>query len=130
MHITEGPKFDDPAPTPMERQHKSRFPTREHQEFNYKFMERENIKLTYEELAEWLGKEDSRVVDARMLDTYDDWNVLLQFLCGDNKVREAKGSALDMHRLNYFNSKRMNPALWGEFDNKTGDSVGQSAQTD
>lgn len=83
-------------------------------------MLREIKQLTYSEMHKWLGNPDTRVVDCRILELMEKFEVTLQFLGADGLIYEttaAEGKNIDLFRLQYFNSKRMNPALWGEFDN-------------
>ena len=81
---------------------------------------REIKQLTYSEMHKWLRDPETRVADCRMLELMEKFEVALQFLGADGLIYEttaAEGKNIDLFRLQYFNSKRMNPALWGEFDN-------------
>ena len=90
---------------------------------DYTHMRRTVHKLTYGELQEWLSRPDSRVLDCRILELASDVELTLQFLCADESIRETQATDctknLDLWKLHYYNSKRMNPALWGTFDGDT-----------
>lgn len=90
---------------------------------NYETMMRPIYELTFEELQKWLAKSDSRVLDCRILELASDFELTLQFLCADDSIRQTQAinftHNMDLWKLHYHNTKRMNPALWGTFDGDT-----------
>ncbi|HWG89117.1 MAG TPA: hypothetical protein VN679_15135 [Candidatus Acidoferrales bacterium] len=93
------------------------------------------IKVTLEEMTAFLNDPASRIVDSRMLETAD-FSYAFQILRLDNSIWELEVranylmhedgtftylnnfhlEALDLFRLQYRNSPRMNPALYGLLD--------------
>lgn len=101
-------------------------------------MSRLLTNVSVDEMQEFLTDPTSRIVDSRMLETYGDFSFTLQVLrmdgtiwqtevkptffeLGDGEMRtkdihQFRKDALDLFRLQYQNSPRMNPALYGLLD--------------
>lgn len=97
----------------------------------------ELVDLTFEEMQDFLTDPATRIIDSRMLEWYDSFAYSLQVLCHDNKIRQVHVQAefeeseegtkfvnmeqwrkdtLDLFKLQYRNSPRQNPALYGLLD--------------
>jgi hypothetical protein len=92
--------------------------------------------VTFEEMQTFLTDPLSRIVDSRMLETGNDFGFILQLLHTDNTISQVEvkakftanpdgtltyegnyqKDALELFRLQYRNSPRMNPALYGLLD--------------
>ena len=98
-----------------------------------------NVKhnLTFEEMQTFLTDPASRIVDSRMIESFDSFAFTLQVLNTDNSIWQVecrpvftdtpegtkiehidqwRKDALELFRLQYRNSPRMNPALYGLLD--------------
>lgn len=97
----------------------------------------ELITLTFEEMQDYLTDPATRIIDSRMLEWYDSFAYSLQVLCHDNTIRQVEVKAefeeddkgtkivnveqwrketLELFKLQYRNSPRQNPALYGLLD--------------
>jgi len=96
------------------------------------------VNKTFEEMEKFLTDPDSRIVDSRMIEGYDSFTFILQVLHLDGTISQVevhpkfdyledgslhisemgqfRKNALELFRLQYRNSPRMNPALYGLLD--------------
>lgn len=105
--------------------------------------------LKFEELQEFLTDPASRIVDSRMLESFDDFAFTLQVLHTDNSISQVEArptftetpdgmkientdqwrkDSLELFRLQYRNSPRMNPALYGLLDAADAESRVENTQ--
>lgn len=82
-------------------------------------------RLSYTEMQNFLSNPETRISDLRMIEAIYDFTTVLQALLPDGTIVETnsimnqgkyKIAPLDLFRLYYYNSRRMNPMLYGTFD--------------
>lgn len=96
------------------------------------------VTVTFDDMQTFLTDPASRILDSRMLEFFDHFGYSLQVLRTDNTIWEVivkpkfvlledggvqmqdihqfRKEALDLFRLQYQNSPRQNPALYGLLD--------------
>ena len=101
------------------------------------------VNVTFEEMKEFLTNPDSRIIDSRMLEIGFEFEYSLQVLRTDDTiwqtsvraqfVDDAEGTrilnadkyrrdVIDLFKLQYANSPRQNPALYGLLDAEDAES--------
>lgn len=88
-------------------------------------MSRLILKLSVQEMFDYVTNPSSLVVDSRIIEPMQDFETILQYLGTDDLIRETSVSHSDMQarlelfRIQYQNNPRNNPGLYGLLDEKT-----------